>query len=181
MICLPIFLISFHKSFFDKKPSDEEEYIRVLGRENNQRVYKYIRKNYVNETVNLHKYKLYLPSGNGNGQFGEKLTSPVISEPEVAATETFISIGSFDTECEANAILKYVSGKFARALLSALKITQHLTPAVWKYVPLQDFTSNSDIDWSKSVHRIRVYSTMLKEILIGRRIHMYLTSIRHGH
>ena len=108
----------------------------------------------MNETVNLHKYKLYLPSGNGNGQFGEKLTSPVISEPEVAATETFISIGAFDTECEVNAILKYVSGKFARALLSALKITQHLTPAVWKYVPLQDFTSNSDIDWSKSVHEI---------------------------
>lgn len=140
--------------FFDKKPSDGEEYIRVLGRENNKRAYKYIRKNYVNETVNLHKYKLYLPSGNGNGQFGEKLTSPVISEPEVAATETFISIGAFDTECEVNAILKYVSGKFARALLSALKITQHLTPAVWKYVPLQDFTSNSDIDWSKTVHEI---------------------------
>lgn len=140
--------------FFDTKPSDGEAYIRVLGRENNQRAYKYIRENYVNETVNLHKYKLYLPSGNGNGQFGEKLTSPVISKPEVAATETFISIGAFDTEDEANAILKYVSGKFARALLSVLKITQHLTPVVWKYVPLQDFTPNSDIDWSKSVHEI---------------------------
>jgi hypothetical protein len=25
---------------------------------------------------------------------------------------------------------------------------------VWKYVPLQDFTENSDIDWSKSVEEI---------------------------
>lgn len=140
--------------FYDKKPSDGHEYIRILGRENNQRVYKYVRKDYVNETKNLHKYKLYLPSGNGNGQFGETLTSTVVSEPEVAATETFISIGAFDTEYEANSLLKYVSSKFSRALLGVLKITQHLTPALWKFVPIQDFTPSSDIDWSKSIHEI---------------------------
>lgn len=39
-------------------------------------------------------------------------------------------------------------------MLGVLKITQDLTPDKWKYVPLQDFTSNSDIDWSKSVHEI---------------------------
>ena len=25
---------------------------------------------------------------------------------------------------------------------------------MWKYVPIQDFTSNSDIDWSKSIAEI---------------------------
>lgn len=140
--------------FFEQKPNDGNDYIRVLGRENNQRVYKYVRKDYVNETKNLYKYKLYLPSGNGNGQFGETLTSTVMSEPKVAATETFISIGSLDTEYEARSLLKYVSSKFARALLGVLKITQHLTPSVWKYVPLQDFTPSSDIDWSKSIYDI---------------------------
>lgn len=25
---------------------------------------------------------------------------------------------------------------------------------VWQYVPIQDFTSNSDIDWSKSIEEI---------------------------
>ena len=121
---------------------------------NDQRTYKYVRADYVNETDNLHKYKIYIPSGNGNGQFGEVLTSPVISEPDVAATETFISIGAFDTKYEVNSLCKYISGKFARALLGVLKITQHLTPSVWKYVPIQDFTPSSDIDWSKSVHEI---------------------------
>lgn len=140
--------------FFDQKPSDKFKYIRVLGRENNQRTYKYVRADYVNVTGNLQKYKIYIPSGNGNGQFGEVLTSPVISEPDVAATETFISIGAFDTKYEVNSLYKYISGKFARALLGVLKITQHLTPAVWKYVPIQDFTPSSDIDWSKSVHDI---------------------------
>lgn len=36
-------------------------------------------------------------------------------------------------------------------MLGILKITQDLTPKKWAYVPLQDFTSNSDIDWSQSV------------------------------
>lgn len=32
-----------------------------------------------------------------------------------------------------------------------LKVTQHNSPDKWKYVPLQDFTSTSDIDWSKTI------------------------------
>jgi hypothetical protein len=110
-----------------------------------------------------------LPSGNGNGTFGEPLTAPVIGIPEVGSTETFISIGSFDTENEAMNLLKYLKCKFTRAMLNVLKITQHLTPDVWKYVPLQDFTASSDIDWSKSVHDIdlqlyRKYGLDEKEI-----------------
>lgn len=39
-------------------------------------------------------------------------------------------------------------------MLGILKITQDNTRDKWKYVPLQDFTSNSDIDWSKSIPEI---------------------------
>lgn len=39
-------------------------------------------------------------------------------------------------------------------MLGILKITQDNPPEKWKYVPLQDFTSSSDIDWTKSVHEI---------------------------
>jgi len=36
-----------------------------------------------------------------------------------------------------------------------MKVTQHnQSKEVWKNVPLQDFTSNSDIDWSKSIAEI---------------------------
>ena len=50
--------------------------------------------------------------------------------------------------------MKYVKSKFARVLLGILKITQHNPVATWKVVPLQDFTSNSDIDWTKSISEI---------------------------
>ena len=39
-------------------------------------------------------------------------------------------------------------------MLGILKITQDNDREVWRLIPLQDFTSNSDIDWTKSVAEI---------------------------
>ena len=39
-------------------------------------------------------------------------------------------------------------------MLGVLKVTQNGKKDVWKYVPLQDFTPNSDIDWSVSIPEI---------------------------
>ena len=97
---------------------------------------------------------MVVPKANGSGTFGEVITNPVILEPQIGFTETFISIGETDNEAEAKAILAYVKTKFARAMLSILKVTQNNAKPTWKYVPLQDFTSSSDIDWTKSVHEI---------------------------
>ena len=47
--------------------------------------------------------------------------------------------------------MKYVKTKFARCLLGTLKATQHNPRDTWSNVPLQDFTSTSDIDWSQSI------------------------------
>ena len=69
-------------------------------------------------------------------------------------TSTFLTVGSFDTEAEAEALLKYVKSKFARAMLGILKVTQHNAAHTWRYVPKQDFTASSDIDWSKSIPEI---------------------------
>ena len=52
---------------------------------------------------------------------------------------------------QAENILKYIKTKFTRALLGILKVTQDNPVATWQKVPLQDFTSNSDIDWSQSI------------------------------
>ena len=138
----------------DEKPDDGHDYIRIFGRQNNERTYKFIRRDYVNNVANLDKYKLFMPKANGTGAFGEVLTLPEISEPGVGATESFVSIGLFDTAEECGNLLKYIKSRFMRAMLGVVKITQDLTPSKWKYVPLQDFTAHSDIDWSKSVAEI---------------------------
>ncbi len=57
-------------------------------------------------------------------------------------------------EVEAIACLKYIKTKFARTMLGILKVTQDNKKDTWKYVPLQDFTNNSDIDWTTSINEI---------------------------
>ena len=95
-----------------------------------------------------------MPKANGSGAIGEVLSTPLIGEPLIGYTQSFIGIGSVSTELEAEAILKYVKSKFARSMLGILKITQDNPPERWALVPLQDFTHASDINWSKSVSEI---------------------------
>ena len=41
-----------------------------------------------------------------------------------------------------------------RAMFSTFRVTPDVTPAKFEYVPLQDFTETSDIDWTKTIHEI---------------------------
>ena len=108
---------------------------------------------------NIDKWKVLVPRANGSGALGEVLSTPLIGEPLIGEpligyTQSFIGIGSFDTEFEAVAAMKYIKSKFARVILGVLKVTQDNDRGVWKLIPLQDFTQSSDIDWSKSIHEI---------------------------
>lgn len=139
--------------FFSNQQNDRQ--IRILGRENNNRVYKWMDKSYLMDHPNFEKYKVILPASNGSGALGETLSTPLIGEPLVGYTQTFISFGSFNDDSEVQNVFKYVKSKFMRVMLGTMKITQHnQSKEVWKNVPLQDFSSNSDIDWTKSIPEI---------------------------
>ncbi len=131
-----------------ERPDDGLEYIQVLGLIKNKRQTRWIRKDYVSGPGAFEKHKVAIPASNGSVDLGG-VGVPCVLGPNVAVTQTFITIGAFDSQDQAEACLKYVKTKFARALLGVLKITQHNPARVWKYVPLQDFSSASDIDWSK--------------------------------
>lgn len=141
-------------AFFIEHPKDSHEYVQIYGLLNLKRVFAWIRRDYIIEASNFSSYKVLLPKVNGNGTFGESLSSPIVARPLVGYTQSFIGIGSVKTVGEAEAILKYIKTRFVRALLGILKGTQDNPPERWKYVPLQDFTTSSDIDWSKSIAEI---------------------------
>ena len=140
--------------FFVEKPEDAHEYVQIYGLLNLRRVYAWIRRDFIIEASNFTSYKVLLPKVNGNGEFGETLSSPIVAKPLVGYTQSFIGIGAVETVEEANAILRYIKTRFVRALLGILKGTQDNPPERWAYVPLQDFTTSSDIDWSKSIAEI---------------------------
>lgn len=134
---------------------EKDEDVAIIGVINNKRVKRYIDRKYLDlEKTNLNKWKVLVPKSNGSGVLGEVLSTPLIAEPTMGYTQTFLGIGAFDNESEAQAAYKYIISKFARTMLGVLKITQDNPPEKWKYVPLQDFTNHSDIDWTKSVHEI---------------------------
>lgn len=140
--------------FLTEKPNDGHEYVKFYGLLNRDRVYRWIKKSYIREHPNLEKYKIWLPKANGSGTLGEKITSPIIGLPNSGTTHTFISIGAFENLEEAENALSFIKTKFARILLGILKITQDNPPEKWSKIPNQNFTNNSDIDWSKSIPEI---------------------------
>ena len=153
----------FHSEFSDGD-------VLIYGVVGGKRTQRYIASKYVDMTDdNIPLYKIVTPKADGNGTFGDPLTNPELLPTNSGFTHTFLGIGGFSTEYEAKSCLKYIKTKFARSLLGILKITQDLNAEKWKYVPLQDFTPNSDIDWSKSIHEIdlqlyRKYGLDEKEI-----------------
>ena len=104
--------------------------------------------------TNLYNYKVFVPAANGSGALGENLSTPMIGTPMIGSSYTFMSIGKFNTLEEAKAVEKYIKTKFTRVLLGILKITQHNPVTTWRLIPMQDFTPNSDIDWSQSIPEI---------------------------
>ena len=126
-----------------------ENSFKFIGVIKNKRKWRYINSEYIEEHPNLRKFKVILPGSNGSGAIGEVLSTPLVGH-----TQTFISFGAFDNREEAENLLKYIKTKFARTMLGTLKITQSNKKDTWRNVPLQNFTNNSDIDWSQSIAEI---------------------------
>ncbi len=145
-------------AFETKSPAYSDNYYKLLGLSNGDRCYRWILKDYMEPryplTNNINYFKVVIPESNGSGVLGETLSSPIILGPQESSTPTFISIGRFVAKIEAEYLLKYIKTKLVRLLLGILKKTQHNAAPIWAYIPLQDFTENSDIDWSKSISEI---------------------------
>ena len=132
----------------------QAEDIEMLGLIKNVREIRWINSLFIEDHPCLGKWKVIVPKSNGTGTIGEVLSTPLIGEPLIGYTQSFIGIGAFNEQTEAMAALKYVKSKFARTLLGILKVTQDNSKETWRFVPLQNFTSKSDINWSKSISEI---------------------------
>lgn len=134
---------------------EREGCVKIYGLGEGQiRQTKYIKEEYLEQHELTKTYKVIIPKAAGGGSFGAKLTEPNVLVPGEGYTETFIGVGPFKTEQNAKSMIKYYKTKLFRAMLGILKVTQDNASSIFKYVPLQDFTDNSDIDWSQTVSEI---------------------------
>ena len=139
---------------FTNAPTSDDDYA-VYGLVDGKRGNKYCHSRYLkSDHKSLFKHKVLVPKATGSGKFGDPLPDLIILKPREAFTQTYISIGTFDTQVEAINLSKYLKTKLCRSLLYVLKVTQDNLPAVWRFIPKQDFTPNSDINWSASIKAI---------------------------
>lgn len=117
---------------------------------------RYIKDEAVTKNIDIfNSYKVFVSKSAGNPNSDLKVIGlPYIGEKRTACTDSLIPIGKFETIDEAEALQKYIKTKFLRFMVSILKTSQNVTQIVYAFVPMQDFTQKSDIDWSKSVHEI---------------------------
>jgi hypothetical protein len=100
-------------------------------------------------------YLTYDHAGRADKDGKKRIISTLeILSPNEICTETYIVIDALETEMEAFNLYKYIKSKFSRFLISQLTSTQHITKGNYALVPLQDYSSASDIDWSKSIPEI---------------------------
>ena len=124
--------------------------------ENNKRKCEYVdRTTIVKNASDIDFYKIFIPGGYGAG---ESFPHQIIGVPEYAPCNSVCSqsylYAKFNTEIEARNFKKYLATKFLRVLVAAIKITQSAPSKVYRFVPIQDFSNHSDIDWSLSVSEI---------------------------
>lgn len=101
-------------------------------------------------------FKVYIPrASSGSDNFPHPvLGQPFVGEPNSCCSETYMVIGLFDNIIEPQNLVRYIRSKFVRFLALQLKSTQDTPAFIYQLVPMQDFTANSDIDWSKSIEEI---------------------------
>ena len=152
---------AFEKIPLFHKDNSHNNDVPIFGVVKGKREWRYLNSKYIDDDhCNLHYWKTLISSADGAaGTIGNPvparvLGEPVVLPPNTGYTQTFIGVGSVETQYEAIAIQKYLKTKLCRTAAGILKITQHITPDIFRYVPIQDFSTSSDIDWSKSVHEI---------------------------
>ena len=110
----------------------------------------------------IDKFKIivgrFVPS---NGEMSVKpgegyrvLTEPQILSPAEINTETYIDTAVFSTLEEATNYKKYLLTKFARFLLRQGITSVNVTKECFAFVPIQDFTAQSDIIWEHDIQNI---------------------------
>ena len=152
-------------------PADEESLKAVVSKEKDkmhqvliycayEELY-FISQNEISRAkAHVDKWKVFTSKMNGgagtllDGKPVCILGKTYLGAPNSICSNTLLSIGAFERKYEAMNLQKYMYSKFFRFMLGVKKIAQVITSNVYSFVPLQDFTDKSDIDWSKTIPEI---------------------------
>ena len=102
----------------------------------------YIQRSSIRKNSELiDKFKIFVPKAWGTGDpTTDWLNSLFIVEPNSASTETYLTVGPFDTKEEVQNCFSYMQTKFFHFMVSMVKITQNAMKNIYSVVPNQDYS-----------------------------------------
>lgn len=141
-------------AIYSKSSKDHDTLLHLI-RKNGRCTAFVSRKDIKKNIPDIDKSKVLIPGAYGAGESfpHQILGQPIFSHSNSVCSQSYLYV-AFDTDLEAENFLKYIQTRFLRVLVSASKVSQHAMSKVYRFVPKQDFSAESDIDWSKSVEEI---------------------------
>ena len=105
----------------------------------------------------VERWKVLIPRANNIGtELNDDNLNTFTYGKGVVCTESYLVVGAQlklnRKQCDN--LSKYLHTRFVRCLHGLAKSSQDATAKTFRFVPLQDFTSSSDIDWSRPVPEI---------------------------
>ncbi|MCM1201701.1 MAG: Eco57I restriction-modification methylase domain-containing protein [Bacteroides fragilis] len=120
----------------------------------------YIDRDIITKTdIDLESYKVLISQTSGehagepskDGRFRVLTSSMKVMYPNEACTHSYIYLSPFENEKSAEYALKYMKTRFVRFLILQALTSIHLTKATFVFVPMQDFSKSSDVEWESSI------------------------------
>ena len=143
-------LVASVRPFGDQLRSNFKQFDRIRARKSQYKLYMneglnrrkfWVDKSFVKNNLEMvDAWKVLLPVAGSDG--GQRLPDvvlgkPLIAEPGSVCTETYLAIGPFASEAEAESALSFLQTRFARFLISLRKPGQHSIPKTFLWVPQQ--------------------------------------------
>lgn len=140
---------------FKSQPNELNSPIKCYA---NKGIIGYIEENEISKNIDwIQKYKVLTPYSNNIGtELNDDNLNTVIADKNSICTETYLVIGA-DLNLDrisAENLSQYLKSKFVRYLHSLAKSSQHGTRTTYRFVPLQNFTKESEINWALPINSI---------------------------
>ena len=142
-----------------------EHDVKLYHIENQKRKIEYVRLSDIKKNTGaIDSVKVFVTGAGGSGNDPKVMGEPELAPRHSVCSQSYL-YAAFKTTEEAENFIKYIRTKFFRILVAAMKITQSAPSKVYRFVPLQDFSNNSDIDWSKPIKDID--TQLYKKYVLG--------------
>ena len=138
----PFGLYSNFKNFSNSSASNYVKLLRVKKKGDGDA---YVSINEITKNKEIvNQYKIYTNLNYGRSIDGNPpykvISDPILGFPQTCCTQSYLVIGGFETQIEAENVISYMETKFFRFLVMLALAGQTFSPSTYSLIPMQNFS-----------------------------------------